>query len=112
MGIKPTTVVITDVITAAATSPVARGTISTRAASRGASSSRFAMFSVNTIPMSTIVPIAMAIPDSAITLASTPTYFIATNVARTPSGKSTEISSEVRKCRMMSSTTMTVISTC
>ena len=44
------------------------------------------MFSETMIPISTIVPIAIAMPDSATTLASTPAYFIAMKHISTASG--------------------------
>ena len=46
------------------------------------------MFSQSTIPISTMVPIAIAIPESATTLASTPATFIAIKQIKTAKGSS------------------------
>ncbi|OPZ16142.1 MAG: hypothetical protein BWZ10_01533 [candidate division BRC1 bacterium ADurb.BinA364] len=67
------------------------------------------MFSQMTMPMSTTVPMAMAMPERATTLASTPNSFIMMNALSTVSGSRLEISSELRKCIAMTSTTMMVI---
>ena len=69
------------------------------------------MLSVTTIPMSTIVPIAMAMPDRATTFASTPKTRIATNVIRIAMGSTLAISSELRRLSTITATTMIVIST-
>ncbi len=66
------------------------------------------MFSLSTIPMSTIVPIAIAMPDSATTFASTRKSFMKMKVNSTAIGKSAEISTEERRCINMKSTTMIV----
>jgi hypothetical protein len=79
----------------------------------GGASARWAtMFSVNTIPMSTIVPIAIAMPARAITFASTPVAFMVANAARTASGSTAEISNEVLKLRSITSTMITVTRIC
>ena len=44
------------------------------------------MFSVTIIPISTIVPMAMAMPESATTLASTPNVFMAIKLINTARG--------------------------
>ena len=67
------------------------------------------MFSVNTMPMSTIVPIAIAIPPSAMMFASTPVSFIATSASSTPRGSTALITSELRMLRSITRTTSTVI---
>ena len=56
------------------------------------------MFSTKTMPTSTIVPIAIAIPPSAITFASTPRCFISTKVVSTPSGRMIDTSTDERRC--------------
>ena len=66
------------------------------------------MLSQMTTPMSTIVPIAIAIPESATTLASTPKCFIAMKHINTDSGNRPEIIPALRRCATISSTTSTV----
>ena len=56
------------------------------------------IFSVTTIPISTIVPIAMAIPDKATIFASTLNNFIPIKTNSTVSGSMAEMSKEDRKC--------------
>ena len=53
------------------------------------------MFSLKTMPMSTMVPMAMAMPLRAMMLASTPPNFMPTKVPKIPSGIIAEIMSEV-----------------
>ena len=55
------------------------------------------IFSDSITPTSTIVPIAIAIPDNATIFASTPKSFIAINTIRTATGNSPEISTEARR---------------
>jgi len=69
------------------------------------------MFSQMMMPMSTMVPMAMAMPESATMLASTLNCFIAMKHIRIATGSTAEISSELRKCRTITSTTITVTST-
>ena len=66
------------------------------------------MFSQTMMPMSTIVPMAMAMPDSATTLASTPKVFIAMKHIRTASGSNALIRNELRRCITITITTMIV----
>ena len=68
------------------------------------------MFSVTMIPISTIVPIAMAMPERATMLASTPKTFIATKQSKTARGSNPEIRIELLRCIIITSTTMMVIS--
>jgi hypothetical protein len=70
------------------------------------------MFSTKTMPMSTMVPMAMAMPPRAMMLASTPVAFIAPKVPSTPRGSSPATSAEPRRLRSITSTTRTVISSC
>ncbi|CAI8160282.1 MAG: Uncharacterised protein [Formosa sp. Hel3_A1_48] len=60
-------------------------------------------------PTSTIVPIAIAIPDNATILASTPKSFIAINTIKTATGKSPEISMEARRLNTIMIITRMVI---
>ena len=55
------------------------------------------MFSERITPTSTIVPIAIAIPDNATIFASTPKSFIAINTIKTATGNRPEINTEARK---------------
>ena len=55
------------------------------------------MFSVNTIPTSTITPMAMAIPERATILASTPNCRMVIKVISTPMGNRLEINRDARK---------------
>jgi hypothetical protein len=66
------------------------------------------MFSVTMIPMSTIVPMAMAMPESATMLASTPNIFIAMNPISTAMGSIELTSNALRKCITITMTTMMV----
>ena len=66
------------------------------------------MFSQTMIPISTIVPMAMAMPDSATMFASTPNSFIAMKHIRTASGSTAEIKIELRRCMTITITTMIV----
>ncbi len=66
------------------------------------------MFSQITIPISTIVPMAIAIPDRATMLASTPNVFIAMKHINTASGSRPLISTELRRCRTITITTTMV----
>ena len=66
------------------------------------------MFSEITMPTSTMVPIAMAIPERATMLASTRKVFIATKVIPMARGSSPAISSELRRWRTRTATTTIV----
>jgi hypothetical protein len=68
------------------------------------------IFSVRMIPISTIVPMAIAIPERATTLASTPKYFIAINADNTVRGRRPEIMIAELIFINISSTTIMVIS--
>ena len=97
-GRKLTMVVATAVSTAVATSLVASYMTSSIRLPRTPlflSSSRCRiMFSVNTIPTSTMTPMAMAIPDRATILASIEKNFIRMKVISTPMGRRLEIRKE------------------
>ena len=56
-----------------------------------------------------MVPIAMAIPDKATILASTPKNFIATNTIKTATGNKPEINIEARKLNTITMITKIVI---
>ena len=58
--------------------------------------------------MSTIVPMAMAMPDRATMLASTPNVFMAMKHISTASGSSALISNELRRCITITRITMIV----
>jgi hypothetical protein len=66
------------------------------------------LFSLTTSPMSTIVPLAMAMPDSATLLASTPKIFMPMKLMSTASGSNPEIINELLRCMTMTMTTMAV----
>ena len=68
------------------------------------------MFSESMTPTSTIVPIAIAIPDSATILASTPKSFIAINTINTATGNSPEINTEARRLNTIMIMTKMVMS--
>ena len=55
------------------------------------------MFSVRTIPTSTTVPMAMAMPESATMFASTPASFMLMKVISTASGSIAEMRMLVRR---------------
>ncbi len=107
-GKKLTTVVATAVRTALPTSLDARKINSRRFSSGPASSRCFRIFSQITMPISTMVPMAMAIPERATMLASTPKSFMAMKHISTASGKSPEMRMELRRCATIKSTTMMV----
>ena len=67
------------------------------------------MFSDNITPTSTMVPIAMAIPDKATILASTLKSFMAINTMSTATGSSPEIKMEARRLNTMMIITKMVI---
>ncbi len=60
------------------------------------------------MPISTIVPIAMAMPERATMFASTPKSFIAMKHISTASGSTAEIKIELRRCMTITITTMIV----
>ncbi len=110
-GRKLTIVIVIAVIIACATSLDARY-ITSRSDSSG--SARFiccSIFSDSTIPISTMVPMAMAIPDRDTMLASTPANFIAIKVINTATGSIPEIRMDVRKFSTITTITMMVINT-
>jgi hypothetical protein len=110
-GKKPTTVVATAVNTAEPTSLAALKITSSLLSSSDDSSRCFRMFSQIIMPISTIVPIAIAIPDSATMLASMPKVFIAMKHIRIARGRSAPIRIELFRCRTRTITTMTVTRT-
>ena len=107
-GRKLTTVVLTAVTTAEPTSLVAASITSSLSSPGPASPRCFNMFSVTTIPISTMVPMAMAIPERATIFASTPNTFMAMKHMRTASGSNPEMSMELLRCMTMMRTTMMV----
>jgi len=70
------------------------------------------MFSQRTMPMSTIVPMAMAMPDRATMFASTPKCLIAMKHIRMANGSMPPISTLLRMCNTITITTISVTSTC
>ncbi len=122
IGRKLMTVVAMPVITAPDTSdtaerispsssaPLRAGTLSLLA-KKSLSSTLLTMLSIKTTPTSTITPIAIAMPDSATTFASTPTSFIKTNVQSTVSGSMAAITTDARKFSTKMSTTIMQMST-
>jgi len=68
------------------------------------------MFSTKITPTSTIIPMAMAIPDNATILASMPTYRIMMKAASTPTGSILEMTIDALRFRMRTMTTMMAIS--
>ena len=66
------------------------------------------MFSVRIIPISTIVPIAIAMPDNATMFASTPNVFMAMKHIKTASGSSALIRNELRRWTTITRITMIV----
>ncbi len=111
MGMKLTIVVNTAVVTAPPTSTEAWYTTSRRDAPGGACRSLWTMFSHSTMPMSDMVPTAMAMPDRETMLASMPKNFIAPNPMRTARGISEETRMPVRRLVSMRTMTMIVIRT-
>ena len=69
------------------------------------------MFSQMTMPMSTMVPMAMAMPDRATMLASTPKTFMAIKHISTANGSMAPIRTLPRRLPTISTTTRTVMST-
>ena len=57
-----------------------------------------------------MVPMAMAIPESATILASTPNIFMAMNTIKTATGSSPDISTEARRLKTIMMMTKMVIS--
>ena len=96
IGKKLINVVETDVTIAEETSVVARKTTDVIDSSGERSLTNCRMFSNSTIPKSTMVPMAIAIPDSATILASTRVYFIAMNTIRTATGNRAETNKAAR----------------
>ncbi len=68
------------------------------------------IFSERITPTSTMVPIAMAIPERATILASTPKSFMEINTISTATGSNPEISTEARRLNTITIITRTVIS--
>ena len=71
----------------------------------------FTTFSIITTPTSTITPMAMAMPDRATMLASTPATFITMNVAITAKGSMAEMTADALRLSTRTSTTMMQMST-
>ena len=67
------------------------------------------IFSTSTIPMSTITPMAMAIPDNATILASTPKKCIKIKVISTPNGNNPATITEARRFNTNTIITMILI---
>ncbi len=105
-------VVSTAVTTAEATSVVPSYTTFSLDSSGPALSICRMMFSTSTMAMSTIVPIAMAIPDKATILAVTSMYFMAMKVMSTAMGRTPDIRAEALRFITIISTTMIVIRIC
>ena len=70
------------------------------------------ILSVRTIPISTIVPIAIAIPDKATIFASTPKYRIAIKHIKTATGSDPATNNDDLKLSSIKITTIMVISIC
>ena len=96
-GRKLMTVVERAVRTAWLTSLVALRMIWVREVFGEASCRCLRMFSQTTIPMSTMVPMAMAIPERATTLAPISSHFMAPKHIKTAKGRSPEIRIELRR---------------
>ena len=111
-GRKPTMVVDTAVSTAPPTSDAPSKTTRVMGASSVAASSFCRMLSQMMMPMSTMVPMAMAMPDRATILASTPKRFMAMKHIITAMGSSAEMRTELRRCMTSTRTTMTVTRIC
>ncbi len=111
-GRKLTIVVLIAARIAEPTSRVARNTTSMRASAGAACLRCRSTFSVTITLMSTIVPMAIAIPASATILASTPTSFMRMKPIRTASGSVRLMTSAVRRCHTMRITTSRVTSNC
>ncbi len=107
-GRKLTTVVDTAVKTALATSFDARKMTWPRSSFGSASSKCLRMFSHRMMPISTMVPMAIAIPDRATMLASTPNVFMAMNTIKTASGNNALMRMELRRCSTITRITMIV----
>lgn len=107
-GKKLTMVVETAVRTAPPTSLAALKTTSSLLSSGAASSRCFRIFSQMIIPISTIVPMAIAMPDSATIFASTPKVFIAIKHIRTAKGSRPLMRIELLRCTTKTMTTMIV----
>ena len=108
-GKKLTTVVATEVSTAPATSRVASNTISRGESSGSASSMCLSTFSQIITPISTMVPMAMAMPESATMLADTPKSFIAIKHMSTATGSNALMRIELLRCMTIISTTIMVM---
>ena len=67
------------------------------------------MFSDNITPTSTIVPIAIAIPESATIFASTPKSFMVIKTIKTATGNNPDISIEARRLKTITIMTKIVI---
>ena len=107
-GKKLTMVVETAVRTAPPTSLAALKTTSSLLSSGAASSRCFRIFSQMIMPISTIVPMAIAMPDSATIFASTPKVFIAIKHISTAKGSRPLMSTELLRCTTKTITTMIV----
>ncbi len=109
-GRNPTTVVATAVKTALPTSAEALWIICSLLSPGLASWRCLRLFSQMTIPISTMVPMAMAIPERATMLASTPNSFMAIKQTRTASGSMELINMELLRFTTRTITTMMVTS--
>ena len=108
-GRKLITVVSTAVRMAGATSDAASRTTRRRSASGAASPRRRCTFSMRITPTSTMVPMAMAMPESATMLASTPPVFMATKVMSTATGSRPATSRLPPRLRSITTITSTVM---
>ena len=108
-GIKLMMVVSTAVKMAPETSEVALYTTSFVDRSLSFSSMCRIIFSERITPTSTMVPMAMAIPESATILASTPNSFMEMNTINTATGNRPEIRIEALRLNTMTTITKMVI---
>ena len=97
-GRKLTIVVAAAVMTALPTSRVALKTISKRFSSGEARSKCLRIFSQIIMPIATMAPIPITIPDKETIFASIWNTFIPMNVSRTARGSTIEITKELLKC--------------
>ena len=110
-GIKLMIVVSTAVTMAPETSVVATYTTSSVVWSALRCSKCLRIFSDKITPRSTMVPMAIAIPERATILASTPKSFIAINTIRIATGSNPEINNEAFRLYTMTTTIRMVIRT-
>ena len=108
-GKKLTMVVSTAATTAEPTSAEPSYTVVNKSSLSPWVSNLRTMFSDITIPTSTMVPMAIAMPESATMLASTPNNFITIKVINTAMGKSPDTTREARRLNKSTMTTMMVV---